>query len=274
MKSEDKDSKFSSKLKRMVKKIPIISPNRDRSNNEGDKVTQPKEEFPKFDPKALDRKPFRDCDNLYRDCEDFLKISGKTIQFTKKYASDKPTLVPLKINKWRAKRKGNSLYQMYESLHQRIELAEERLKDVTNHSVHSASSFVTQALYINARLKACIVYNSGEVERAKPLLDQGSAFLADLKAMESSLEAMLRMYDALTDMKHNQHEPYIPWALRIAAQNNQTSVGGKKAGGNSKAEDVQQPAASTSAPLEPLLDRKMILKRLKKVRKVRYVSAL
>lgn len=260
------DGKFSSKLKRIAKKIPgstILSPHRGRS--ESLPPAKKVEEVPaasvdqdfvrKFDISELDQRPFIDCDTLFTECESLLKTAQKTIEFAQKNTSPaKSNVVGLKkLNKWRAKRKGHKLFQVFDALHIRIDQSESELNGINKLSTDETTTLVTQSIHLNARLQSCIDFNRNAIETSQPSIEKGQHFLDELKATEKSIEAMIEFYDALADLKLNQVQPYIPWALR-QTQQKQESEGTCNEDSDS-----------------PQLKRESVVKRLKRVQSVLHV---
>ena len=250
-----------SKIKNMVKNMPNINianmgPGKARTTS----TTKNKEDegMHSFHISESQQKPFLDCDTLFTDCEDFLKLANKTIEMSNnkgKFGLSKLVhAVPMtdKISKWRSKRKENDLFDTYDALNSRVEQMDIILNEIANSSATSTSALITQSVHLNVRLTACVEYNRGEVEKAKPLVAEGRAFLNKLKSTEKSLVAMIDFMEELDDLKRNEPQPYVPWALRQQM--------------DEEAEAERLAAKARKDFVE--LKRESIERRLKKIRKV------
>jgi hypothetical protein len=220
MKQGESNEKLSSKLKNMVKMFPVpnsILVTKVKFENGSLKKKSESEDFTTFDINGLNHKPIEECDHLFEDCENFLKLAKDTIQFTTQSAN--PTKLSSlglnlgsTINKFRAKRKGNSLFLMFEALQERMETVENQLKSLSEESKRNSNSLILQSLHLKARLKACIEYNKIVAEQLKPLIAEASALFDSLRQSEISLQSMLTFFDEVSLLSRNQ--PYVPWAMR------------------------------------------------------------
>lgn len=267
-----KPGKFN--LKKMVKKFPVtmLTPGKDRSKekNGAQQVRKSDSGRPELaDISNPDERSFDACDLLFHDCEELLKLSSKTISFTKKTnASNSSKLnVASKINKWRAKRKESSLSVTYESLQARVEQVEAQLQAYADQAVKSTSTLVVQALHLNMRLNACIQFNRQELEVMDPQLQSGQLFMNQLKATEVALENMIKFAEMLDLMKRNEPQPYIPWAQRMAVQKERERQEALEK------ERLEQARAKGGAEEDAtsIIDPAMMRKRLRKVKRVRAV---
>ncbi|KAJ1439172.1 hypothetical protein B484DRAFT_444152 [Ochromonadaceae sp. CCMP2298] len=160
-------------------------------------------------------KPLNSCDALFIECEEFLNMATKTVDFTKKKGNTKMSkLVPGKINKWRAKRKGNDLFDGFDALQSRMDEADKMLKTLSNSSTSNTSALISQSLYLNARLTACAEFNRKEIGRLKPALLAGRAYFCGLQKYEEGLISMVDFLDEVVELKRNEPVPYVPWAMR------------------------------------------------------------
>lgn len=250
------------KIKNMVKSIPtmnlknnkpgLTSPTQSK-DNENDTIHS-------FHISESQQKPFLDCDALFNDCEEFLKLSYRAIEISnnkgKSGLSKLVHAVPMsdKISKWHSKRKENDLHESYESIQTRVEQMDETLNEIAHVSATSTSALITQSVHLNVRLTSCIDYNRAEVDKAKPMLAEGRAFLNKLKTNEKALAAMIDFLEEITELKRVEPKPYIPWALRQQFED--------------EAEAERTAALARNEMVE--LKRSSIERRLKKIRKVRY----
>jgi hypothetical protein len=160
-------------------------------------------------------KPLNSCDALFVECEEFIATASKTVDFTKKKGNTKMSkLVPGKINKWRAKRKGNDLFDGFDALQGRMDEADKTLKDLSISSTSNSAALIHQSLYLNARLSACAEFNRKEIGRLKPALLAGWAFFGSLRKYEEGLMGMVAFLDEIIELKRNEPVAYVPWALR------------------------------------------------------------
>mmetsp|Transcript_12592 Transcript_12592/g.20939 ORF Transcript_12592/g.20939 Transcript_12592/m.20939 type:complete len:624 (+) Transcript_12592:78-1949(+) len=227
--SNNKESASSSfglsKLKRMVKKIPVpkvsINQNKDRSAattqeslNEPS-TAQPEPIIKSFQVNEADQQPFIDCDALFNDCEEFLTAANETIEFRKKQGkSTMGKLVPGQINKWRAKRKGNNLFDTFDSLQSRITSTETSLNEISESSTQNTTALITQSIHLNSRLSSCIKFNRTEISKGKPALQAGKDLCLYIKSYEENIASMIDFIDEITELKRSEPVAYVPWALR------------------------------------------------------------
>ena len=209
-----------SKIKNMVKNIPIgakgkpvqasVISNKDRENDT----------IHSFHINESQQKPFLDCDSLFTDCEEFLKLSHRSIEMNnnkgKSGLSKLVHAVPIsdKISKWRSKKKDNDLYVNYEAIQSRVEHMESTLSGIGEVSATTTSALITQSVHLNVRLTSCIDYNRSEVDKYKPLVAEGRTFLNKLKTAEKSMVSMLNFLEEVEELKRTEPKAYIPWALR------------------------------------------------------------
>eukprot|EP01038_Epipyxis_sp_PR26KG_P010108 gene10108-13584_t len=121
------------------------------------------------------------------------------------------------INKWRAKRKGNKLFSLFDSIVTKLDETELHLKHITEDSLHSSTALVLQSLHVKSRLISCIDFNKNEIKKYKPILEETSTILDQIKKYERSLESMLIFFDEVEKQSKAQTEVgehYVPWALR------------------------------------------------------------
>jgi hypothetical protein len=166
------------------------------------------------------QKPFLDCDALFVECEDFVKQSTKLIEAHnnkgKSGLSKFVRAVPMtdQINKWRTKRKESGLSENNDAISSRIEQMEAVLTEISTGSSVSTEALITQSVHLNVRLTSCVEFNRGEVEKAKPLVNEARAYIANLKNTEKSIVSMIDFLEEVEDLKHNEPKAYVPWALR------------------------------------------------------------
>jgi succinylglutamate desuccinylase len=203
----------------MVSNLKIVKFLNNRSNSESSKKIE--EEIAAFDIKELDQKPFIDCDALLRECENFIELAKRTIAFTKdvhtpnniKVISIQPVAA---LNKWRAKRKGNELLNIYEALVHRLDLSEKKMNLIAEKALNHSSSLVLQSLHLKLRLVACIEYNKNELNNIEPLIFAVTSISETLNKNEKCLHSMLIFFDEVERLRKNQQEVYVPWAIRAS----------------------------------------------------------
>ena len=211
------------------------------------------------------QKPFLDCDAIFTDCEEFLKLAGKAIEENnnkgKSSLSKLVHAVPIsdQISKWRTKRKETGLFETHGSLQSRMDQMDTLLNDISVSSATSTSALITQSLHLNVRLTSCIEYNRIEAEKARPLVTEGRAFLNNLKSMEKSLVTMLEFMDEIDDLKRTEPKAYVPWSQR--QQMEEDAEAARKAVGKSGVAGLKNEVFE--------LKRETVERRLKKIRKVR-----
>lgn len=209
-----------SKLKNMVKNIPNLSskgkpsaPMNITRENDDDTIHS-------FHITESQQKPFMDCDALFSECEEFLKLSNRAIEANsakgKSGLSKLVHSIPMSDNfsKWRSKKKENDLFENYEVIQNRISEMESTLSEIQEVSASSTSALITQSVHLNVRLTSCVDYNRQCVDKHKPLVLEGRLFLNKLKSMESSILAMMDFLEEINEQKRVEPKPYIPWALR------------------------------------------------------------
>lgn len=250
-----------SKIKNMVKSIPNIN----LTNNlrpAAAATTNAKEKdsdtIHSFHISESQQKPFLDCDALFTDCEEFLKLSYRAIEASnskgKSGLSKLVHAVPIsdKISKWRSKKKESDLYENYEAIQARVEQMDTTLNDISHVAATSTSALITQSVHLNVRLTSCIDYNRSEVDKAKPLVAEGRAFLNKLKSNEKALMAMIDFLEEVNELKRTEPKAYVPWALRQQVEDD--------------AEAERKAAMARNEVVE--LKRSSIEKRLKRIRAV------
>lgn len=179
------------------------------------KTVRTSHDYTAFDMNGLNHKPIEECDKVFEDCVNFLKVAKETIQFTQNANPIVSTLglnMRSKINKWRAKRKGNHLFLMFEALQERVEATEAQLNALNTESNRNISSLVLQSLHLKARLKSCIQYNLGVTEDLKPIIQEAQALLEHFQVQERGMHSMLVFFDEVAELA--KHQPYVPWAMR------------------------------------------------------------
>ncbi len=218
---EPSNDKLSSKFKNMVKMFPVANSilNKNKGDVGGPKKKSESEDFG-FDINGLNHKPIEECDTLFDDCSNFLKLAKDTIQFTTQSANpSKLSALGLgmgsKINKWRAKRKGNHLFLMFEALQERMEVAESQLNSLKDESQRNSASLILQSLHLKARLTSCIEHNKTASENMKPVIAEATALMQNFVSQERALHAMLVFHDEVAALA--KHQPYVPWAMRASA---------------------------------------------------------
>lgn len=277
--------KFSSKLKKFADKFPMktLKINRlsdlgmaplDNNNNKNNgnsnlKLSSKPEKTESNTPsKALmsdeDRVVLQTCDELFKDCDEFVQMATTTINLSRGSDGSAKKLVPVKLssalNKWRAKRQGTQLFGSYDSLMARVQMSEIDLHNQTDRALRDNSSFVVQSNYIKQRLKACIAHNSEQVAINGPRVAEAALLLDNLSQQERSLQSMLdffvevdRLKQAKADADANE---YIPWALRSVM-----------AAASSPNSPPTSPTSNNNS-MQPTLKQSSIEKRLRKVHKV------
>lgn len=249
-----------SKLKNMVKGIPSpmnvkpkTGPTPPMAAKERDNDT-----IHSFHISEIQQKPFMDCDTLFADCEEFLKLSYRAIEINnnkgKSGLSKLVHAVPIsdKISKWQSKKKENELQENYESIQARAEQMHTVLDEIGNVAAVSTSALITQSVHLNVRLTSCVDFNRGEVDKNKPVVTEGRAYLNKLKNTEKSLLAMIDFLEEVTELKRIEPKPYIPWGMRQQVED--------------ELEAERQAALKQHGIVE--LKRSSIEKRIKRIRKV------
>lgn len=218
--NEQQSEKLTSKLKNMVKMFPVANSMLKKDAQHSGKKKSDSEDYGSFDINGLNHKPIEDCDHLFDDCNNFLKLAKETIEFTTQSGAPSKLLGALgsglggRINKWRAKRKGNHLFMLFESLQERIEASETQLKTLNEDSQRNSSSLILQSLHLKVRLKACIEYNRVISDELKPIIVEATTLHDHFLHAEHAVHSMITFYDELQTITNNQ--PYIPWAMRSA----------------------------------------------------------
>jgi hypothetical protein len=169
---------------------------------------------------TIDQKATHDCELLFVDTENFLQEARHTIENAKAAQANESRFRKIfnaaRLQKWRAKRKGNKLYSEYEVLLQRSEACEKELKAHTDKLVSDSSSLMLQALHMKARLTSCMEYNKKEIDRIKPLMDKTKDALREFVTEKQRIHEMLVFYDEINNAKLAARETYIPWAVKFA----------------------------------------------------------
>jgi hypothetical protein len=251
-----------SKIKNMVKNIPNISPmagkgktgagNANGKNSDNDTIHS-------FHISESQQKPFLDCDSLFTECEEFLKLSYRAIEINnnkgKSGLSKLVHAVPIsdKISKWASKKKDNDLVENYEAIQSKVEQMDATLNEISNVSATSTSALITQSVHLNVRLTACIDYNRSEVDKNKHLVAEGRAFVNKLKSTESTIASMIDFLEEVNELKRTEPKAYIPWALRQQYED--------------EAEAERKAAMARNEIVE--LKRESLERRLRRIRKVR-----
>lgn len=218
--SDQQSEKLSEKLKNMVKMFPTAGSILGNRISQTNRTSTGGTDYSAFDVNGLNRRPIEECDQVFIDCTNFLVVAKETIQFTQNAnPASAPTIastlglnVRTKINKWRAKRKGNHLFLMFEALQERIEASESQLTALSGESQRNISSLVLQSLHLKARLKACVDHNRSTTEDMKPVIQTAQGLLEHFEAQEHGLHAMLVFFDEVAELA--KHQPYVPWGLR------------------------------------------------------------
>lgn len=225
MKANDPQSeKLSSKLKNMVKMFPVATSMLKKDVHHTGKKKSDSEDYGSFDINGLNHKPIEECDHLFEDCNNFLKLAKETIQFATQTGTPSKLAAVLggglggRINKWRAKRKGNHLFNLFENLQERIDVTESQLKTLSDDSQRNSSSLILQSLHLKVRLKACIDYNKAISDELKPIIVEATTLHDHFLHSEHAVHSMITFYDELQTITNNQ--PYIPWAMRGAEDEN------------------------------------------------------
>ena len=212
--------RLSEKLKDMTK-IKIFGRSSKHDERSSRQSADSVDDDSAFHLETIDTSPIAESDVFFSDCESFLRTAENTIDFAKRTASSKGKFDPLKmsqkINKWRAKRKGNKLYMDFDSLITRSDQIEKDMKQITDQSLNDCTSLLIQAAHLRSRLRACIEYNTHEVERLKPYVDKTKEYLGEIQSYKHAVELMIIFFDEIAMIKKSQPEPYIPWAMRAVS---------------------------------------------------------
>jgi hypothetical protein len=250
-----------SKLKNMVKSIPTTMQMKGKPGpsspvapkDRGDDST-----IHSFHITESQQKPFMDCDALFADCEEFLKQSYRAIEISnnkgKSGFSKFVHSVPIsdKISKWQSKKKESDLYAHYESIQARAEQMDATLNEIGNVAATSTSALITQSVHLNVRLTSCVDFNRSEVDKHKPVVSEGRAFLNKLKTNEKAFLAMIDFLEEVTELKRTEPKPYVPWGMRQQVED--------------ELEAERQAALKRNELVE--LKRSSLEKRIKRIRKV------
>lgn len=185
-----------------------------------------------FDIDELENRPLdklASADALFEEIREFLWQAKETIDFAQKSKNSSmgakiglpPMGVTASVNKWRAKRKGNTLFSKFDKINARIEQVEKDMKFITDESLQDNSTLMMQALHVKWRLKACIKFNEQAVldtlvsqKNAKELLQTLTKAHKSLMAMICFLDEVGNLKDRETQIGISRAEEYIPWALR------------------------------------------------------------
>jgi rRNA-processing protein FCF1 len=246
-----------SKIRNMVKNISPMAPKSKLSERASE--SREHDTIHSFHITESQQKPFLDCDALFTDCEEFLKLSNRVIEANNsnkgksglsKFVAAMPSSDKVK---WRSKKKGNDLHETYENIQTRVDQMDSTLNEIADVSATSTSALITQSVHLNNRLTSCIDYNRTEVDKNKPLVTEGRAYLNKLKSTEKAIVAMIDFLEEVNELKRTEPKPYIPWALRQQYED--------------EAEAERKAALSRNEMVE--LKRDSLERRLKKIRKVR-----
>lgn len=250
-----------SKIKNMVKNIPNIAPmggKKPAQSVDNGRESRENDTIHSFHISESQQKPFMDCDVLFTDCEEFLKLSHRAIEVNnnkgKSGLSKLVHAIPItdKVSKWRSKKKGNDLYDNYEAIQARVEQMDATLNEISDVSATTTSALITQSVHLNVRLTACIDYNRSEVDKNKPLVAEARAYLNKLKSTEKAIVAMIDFLEEVNELKRTEPKAYVPWALRQQMED--------------EAEAERKAAIARKEMVE--LKRESLERRLKKIRKV------
>lgn len=167
----------------------------------------------------VEQQILKETDNLLNEFDVFSKKATETIDFSQKtilkqHSKYNPLLMSKKINKWRAKQKGNALFNHFDNLMTRSEDVQKNLKILAERSLNDSSPLVTQALKMKQKLMACIEFNSIEVSKLRPFMNAASDFLEELRDSSQDIIEMMDFLDEVRLMKETQPEPYIEWGAQ------------------------------------------------------------
>ena len=253
-----------SKLKNMVKSIPTTITPKGKNGPASPSAGKPADDstIHSFHITESQQKPFMDCDALFADCEEFLKLSYRAIEINnnkgKSGLSKLVHSVPMsdKISKWQSRKKENELTETYESIQARAEQMDHTLNEIANVAAVSTSALITQSVHLNVRLTACVEYNRDEVDKNKPLVKEGRVYLNKLKSNERAILAMMDFMEEIAELKKHEPKPYVPWGMRQQVEE--------------QMEAERQAALAKGDIVE--IKRSSLEKRLKRIRKVRLKS--
>lgn len=248
-----------SKIRNMVKNIAPA--NKSKGGPEPGRESRDENTIHSFHISESQQKPFMDCDGLFSECEEFIKVMQRTIETNNKGKTGLSKFVsamPIsdKVQKWRSKKKGQDLHEAYESIQTRVDNMDDTLNQIADVSATTTSALITQSVHLNNRLTSCVDYNRSEVEKNKQLVSEGRAFVNKLKSTEKAIVAMIDFLDEVEDLKRTEPKPYIPWALRQQYEDD--------------AEEERKAAMARNEMVE--LKKGSLERRLKKVRKVSLVT--
>ena len=250
-----------SKLKNMVKSIPTTITPKGKNGPASPNSGKPADDstIHSFHITESQQKPFMDCDALFADCEEFLKLSYRAIEINnnkgKSGLSKLVHSVPMsdKISKWQSRKKENELTETYEGIQARAEQMDHTLNEIANVAAVSTSALITQSVHLNVRLTACVEYNRDEVDKNKPLVKEGRVYLNKLKSNERAILAMMDFMEEIAELKKHEPKPYVPWGMRQQVEE--------------QMEAERQAALAKGDIVE--IKRSSLEKRLKRIRKVR-----
>lgn len=256
-----------SKLKNMVKGIPTTMTT---PKNKGGPIsptarqTADDSTIHSFHIAEGQQKPFMDCDTLFADCEEFLKLSYRAIEINnnkgKSGLSKLVHAVPMsdKISKWQSRKKESELTGTYEGIQARAEQMDHTLNEIANVAAISTSALITQSVHLNVRLTACVEFNRNEVDKNKPLVKEGRVYLNKLKTNEKAILAMMDFIEEIAELKKHEPKPYVPWGMRQQVEE--------------QLEAERQAAVASGQIVE--IKRSSLEKRLKRIRKVLFITFL
>jgi predicted transcriptional regulator len=192
------------------------------SNNMTGKKEEPKKEEGEtkepnssFDIQELENAPLEKlskCDSLFEEIREFLGEAKETIDFTRKSKDSSimkvvglpPVGISAAVNKWRAKRKGNTLFAKFENISSKIEDADKMLKTLTDSSLSDSSSLMVQSLFIKRRLKSCVEYNESATKEGKANLAVIKDLVANMRRSENAMQAMLSFVDEVSSLREKE----------------------------------------------------------------------
>lgn len=159
----------------------------------------------------VDFRVIEEADLLLEDCESFL-VQAQTNMKALPFSAFST------IRNWRAKRRDNQLYNLYELLRPRIKDAENNLRAIIGEVAEKKNALRLQARYLQIRLDSCICYNKEILDNMNNPADDLRGVVNRLTVESSYVKSMVTFNSDLLRQRNvesvNRGKSLVPWSAK------------------------------------------------------------